>query len=122
MFFPRKNLHAVGKIKTCLDVFSTDAMSFSSFFFLIHRIHLWNKTLLFDHLPLMFMISDMFLDSLLQGDFIETDERLRSRPRGGRKRKCMSVEMLQRKRVVPLSRASVLDDGVNYLRWLLNEQ
>ncbi|CAL9037669.1 unnamed protein product [Musa banksii] len=57
----------------------------------------------------------------VQGDFIETDERLRSRPRGGRKRKCMSVETLQRKRVVPLSRASVLDDGVNYLRWLLNE-
>ncbi|RWW27433.1 hypothetical protein GW17_00008133 [Ensete ventricosum] len=73
-------------------------------------------------LPSMFMISDMFLDSLLQGDFMETDEQLRSRPRGGRKRKCVSVETLQRKRVVPLSQASVLDDGVDYLTWLLNEQ
>lgn len=34
-----------------------------------------------------------------QGDFVESDERFRSRERGGRKRKCPTVEMLIRKRV-----------------------
>ncbi|KAK3188665.1 hypothetical protein Dsin_028226 [Dipteronia sinensis] len=38
-----------------------------------------------------------------QGDFIESDEQFRSRPRGGRKRKCPTVEMLIRKRVCPPS-------------------
>ncbi|KAH9676035.1 hypothetical protein KPL70_019011 [Citrus sinensis] len=33
------------------------------------------------------------------GDFVESDERFRSRERGGRKRKCPTVEMLIRKRV-----------------------
>ncbi|TXG51818.1 hypothetical protein EZV62_020987 [Acer yangbiense] len=37
------------------------------------------------------------------GDFIESDEQFRSRPRGGRKRKCPTVEMLIRQRVCPPS-------------------
>ncbi|GMI91883.1 transcription factor IIIA [Hibiscus trionum] len=35
------------------------------------------------------------------GDFIESDDQFRSRPRGGRKRTCPTLEMLIRKRVTP---------------------
>lgn len=57
----------------------------------------------------------------VQGDFVEADERLRSRPQGGRKRKFLSVETFLRKRIVPPSQVSSLDDGSEYLRWLLSD-
>ncbi|XP_020268700.1 transcription factor IIIA-like isoform X2 [Asparagus officinalis] len=55
------------------------------------------------------------------GDFVEADERWRSQPRGGRKRKDFSIEMLKRKRVAPLGQDSAISDGANYLRWLLSD-
>lgn len=46
------------------------------------------------------------------GDFEETDEQFRSRNRGGRKRKCPTVEMLVRKRVAPPTQLELLMKGV----------
>ncbi|KAG6529934.1 hypothetical protein ZIOFF_012151 [Zingiber officinale] len=54
------------------------------------------------------------------GDFLEIDEQWQSRPRGGRKRKCPSIESFCRKRIVSPEQASILDNGVEYLRWLLS--
>ncbi|XP_039017591.1 transcription factor IIIA-like isoform X2 [Hibiscus syriacus] len=47
------------------------------------------------------------------GDFIGSDEQFRSRPRGGRKRTCPSVEMLIRKRVTPPQMDTMMDPGPN---------
>ncbi|AET02364.1 hypothetical protein MTR_8g039590 [Medicago truncatula] len=48
------------------------------------------------------------------GDFEETDEQFRSMNRGGRKRKCPTVEMLVRKRVAPSTQLELksLEGGV----------
>ncbi|KAL5715920.1 hypothetical protein ACHQM5_017678 [Ranunculus cassubicifolius] len=57
----------------------------------------------------------------VQGDFEEADEEFRSRPRGGRKRKCPTVEMLLRKRVtLPGQVNSAFSQGSDYLAWLLS--
>ncbi|XP_077212962.1 transcription factor IIIA-like [Tasmannia lanceolata] len=56
------------------------------------------------------------------GDFLESDEQFRSRPRGGRKRKSLNPEILLRKRVVPPGQASALDNGTDYLNWLLSSE
>nr|DAD20002.1 TPA_asm: hypothetical protein HUJ06_021465 [Nelumbo nucifera] len=57
----------------------------------------------------------------VQGDFVESDELFRTRPRGGRKRKCPAVETLLRKRVLPPSQMdSALSQGSDYLAWLLS--
>jgi len=45
---------------------------------------------------------------MVQGDFEKTDEELRSKCRGGRKRKCPSVEMILRNRVTPPSQLESL--------------
>ncbi|KAF9616352.1 hypothetical protein IFM89_029606 [Coptis chinensis] len=56
-----------------------------------------------------------------QGDFEEADEQFRSRPRGGRKRKCPTVETLLRKRVKPPGQEdSAWSHGSEYLAWLLS--
>ncbi|XP_059452561.1 transcription factor IIIA [Corylus avellana] len=52
------------------------------------------------------------------GDFEESDEQFQSRPRGGRKRECPTVEMLIRKRVTPPCQ---LDEGSDYFSWLLSQ-
>ncbi|XP_043725399.1 transcription factor IIIA-like [Telopea speciosissima] len=58
----------------------------------------------------------------VHGDFEESDELFRSRPRGGRKRACPSVETLLRKRVTPPSQMdSVTNQGPEYIAWLLSE-
>ncbi|KAG6533647.1 hypothetical protein ZIOFF_007522 [Zingiber officinale] len=46
--------------------------------------------------------------SYIQGDFLEIDEQWQSRPRGGRKRKCPSIESFCRKRIVSPEQASTL--------------
>ncbi|XP_062153779.1 transcription factor IIIA-like [Alnus glutinosa] len=53
------------------------------------------------------------------GDFEESDDQFQSRPRGGLKRKCPTVEMLIRKRVTPPSQ---FDEGSDYLSWLLSQR
>ncbi|KAI5319472.1 PREDICTED: mRNAion factor IIIA [Prunus dulcis] len=53
------------------------------------------------------------------GDFEETDEKFQSRPRGGRKRKYPTIEMLVRKRVAPPDQ---LSQESEYLSWLLSQE
>ncbi|KAM7523128.1 hypothetical protein LguiA_013030 [Lonicera macranthoides] len=56
-----------------------------------------------------------------QGDFEESDEQFRSRPRGGRKRTCPAIDTLMRKRIVPpIQSDSILNEGPDYLSWLLS--
>lgn len=59
-----------------------------------------------------------------QGDFVESDEQFRSRPRGGLKRKCPDIETLSRKRVVgpPNESDSVVNQVPEYLSWLLSAE
>ncbi|XXG85737.1 hypothetical protein AAC387_Pa11g0765 [Persea americana] len=57
----------------------------------------------------------------MHGDFLESDEQFRSRARGGLKRKSITVETLLRKRVVPPGQSSILDNGSEYLNWLLSD-
>ncbi|EEF28801.1 transcription factor IIIA [Ricinus communis] len=53
------------------------------------------------------------------GDFEESDEQFRSRPRGGRKRKCPTVEMLIRKRVTP---PADLDEYLTWFQSMASEE
>lgn len=62
---------------------------------------------------------------LVQGNFVETDEQFRSRPRGGRKRKFPMIETLLRKRVVPPPSESddtVSNQGPDYMSWLRSSE
>ncbi|KAL0346114.1 UNVERIFIED_CONTAM: Transcription factor IIIA [Sesamum radiatum] len=53
------------------------------------------------------------------GDFVESDEQFRSRPRGGRKRKYPVIETLMRKRIVPPSESDlVMNQGDEYPSWI----
>lgn len=55
---------------------------------------------------------------------MEADELFRLRPRGGRKRKCPTIETLTRKRVVPAPSESdsILNEGPDYVSWLLSSE
>nr|GMC84232.1 transcription factor IIIA-like isoform X1 [Ipomoea batatas] len=56
-----------------------------------------------------------------QGDFEESDEQFRSRERGGRKRKLPVFETLMRKRIVPPRDTDpIIEQGADYLSWLLS--
>ncbi|KAK6937005.1 Zinc finger C2H2-type [Dillenia turbinata] len=56
-----------------------------------------------------------------QGDFEEADQLFRSRSRGGRKRRALSIESLMRKRVtLPDMSGSALGCAPEYLSWLLS--
>ena len=52
-----------------------------------------------------------FLTVSCSGNFIDSDEQFQSRPRGGRKRTCPTVEMLIRKRVTPPQMDTMMDPG-----------
>lgn len=57
------------------------------------------------------------------GDFVESDEQFRSRPRGGRKMKYPGVETLMRKRkrvVPPLASDPISNEGSDYLQRLFS--
>ncbi|XP_047323553.1 transcription factor IIIA-like isoform X2 [Impatiens glandulifera] len=57
------------------------------------------------------------------GDFEETDEMFRSRPRGGRKREVPAIETLMRKRVTPPNHSdSIFGQESEYLSWLLSSE
>ncbi|XP_030934774.1 transcription factor IIIA isoform X2 [Quercus lobata] len=56
------------------------------------------------------------------GDFEESDEQYQSRIRGGRKRKCPTVEMLIRKRITPPTPPSQSDEESDYLGWLHSQR
>lgn len=52
----------------------------------------------------------------IRGDFEESDEQFRSRPRGGRKRKYPVIETLMRKRIVPPRESDpILNEASDYL-------
>ncbi|KAK9110098.1 hypothetical protein Sjap_018158 [Stephania japonica] len=70
------------------------------------------------------IINDIFIVNDLKGDFLESDAQFQSRrtSRGGRKRKLTStIEMLQRKRIVPPGLTdSAFKEPSDYVAWLLS--
>ncbi|KAL9249718.1 Transcription factor IIIA-like protein [Drosera capensis] len=61
------------------------------------------------------------IHNYVHGDLEELDEQLRSRPRGGCKRKYPSIEMLTRKRVCPPCVPDpVIVNGLGYESWMLS--